>query len=504
MANRWRIKSVEQSIADTDEPGTRLRKVLRWWDLAVFGVAVVIGAGIFTVTASTTGDITGPAIWISFVLAAATCALAALCYAEFASTLPVAGSAYTFSYATFGEFIAWIIGWNLLLELAVGAAVVSKGWSSYLGSVFGFAGGTVELGSIDLDWGALLIVAVLAILLGLGTKLSSRFSQVVTAIKVSVVVLVVVVGAFYIKPANYSPFIPKPETGHDASGVNQSVLSLLTGAHSSHYGWYGVLAGASIVFFAFIGFDIVATMAEETKEAQRDVPRGILASLAIVTVLYIAVSVVLSGMVSYTQLKTVPGRGSANLATAFTANGVTWASKIIAVGALAGLTTVVMVLLLGQCRVLFAMARDGLLPRGLAKTGSRGTPVRITVLVAVVVAATAAVFPIGKLEEMVNVGTLFAFVLVSAGVIVLRRSRPDLQRGFRTPGVPWLPVASISACAWLMVNLTALTWVRFGVWLVVGTLIYLGYGFRNSVQGRRDAGLQPSVRTEADPDTAMT
>jgi len=504
MANRWRIKSVEQSIADTDEPGTRLRKVLRWWDLAVFGVAVVIGAGIFTVTASTTGDITGPAIWISFVLAAATCALAALCYAEFASTLPVAGSAYTFSYATFGEFIAWIIGWNLLLELAVGAAVVSKGWSSYLGSVFGFAGGTVELGSIDLDWGALLIVAVLAILLGLGTKLSSRFSQVVTAIKVSVVVLVVVVGAFYIKPANYSPFIPKPETGHDAEGVNQSVLSLLTGAHSSHYGWYGVLAGASIVFFAFIGFDIVATMAEETKEAQRDVPRGILASLAIVTVLYIAVSVVLSGMVSYTQLKTVPGRGSANLATAFTANGVTWASKIIAVGALAGLTTVVMVLLLGQCRVLFAMARDGLLPRGLAKTGSRGTPVRITVLVAVVVAATAAVFPIGKLEEMVNVGTLFAFVLVSAGVIVLRRSRPDLQRGFRTPGVPWLPIASICACAWLMVNLTALTWVRFGVWLVVGTLIYLGYGLRNSVQGRRDAGLQPSVRTEADPDTAMT
>ena len=504
MANRWRIKSVEQSIADTDEPGTRLRKVLRWWDLAVFGVAVVIGAGIFTVTASTTGDITGPAIWISFVLAAATCALAALCYAEFASTLPVAGSAYTFSYATFGEFIAWIIGWNLLLELAVGAAVVSKGWSSYLGSVFGFAGGTVELGSIDLDWGALLIVAVLAILLGLGTKLSSRFSQVITAIKVSVVVLVVVVGAFYIKSANYSPFIPKPETGHDAEGVNQSVLSLLTGAHSSHYGWYGVLAGASIVFFAFIGFDIVATMAEETKEAQRDVPRGILASLAIVTVLYIAVSVVLSGMVSYTQLKTVPGRGSANLATAFTANGVTWASKIIAVGALAGLTTVVMVLLLGQCRVLFAMARDGLLPRGLAKTGSRGTPVRITVLVAVVVAATAAVFPIGKLEEMVNVGTLFAFVLVSAGVIVLRRSRPDLQRGFRTPGVPWLPIASICACAWLMVNLTALTWVRFGVWLVVGTLIYLGYGLRNSVQGRRDAGLEPAVRREADPDGAMT
>src|SRR3984957_9148715 len=223
MAGRWRIKSVEQSIADTDEPGTRLRKDLAWWDLVVFGVAVVIGAGIFTVTASTTGDITGPAIWISFLSAAGTCALAALCYAEFSSTLPVAGSAYTFSYATFGEFLAWIIGWNLVLELAIGAAVVSKGWSSYLGSVFGFAGGTVRLGSINLDWGAFLIVAVLATLIALGTKLSSRFSLVVTAIKVSVVVFVVVVGAFYIKPANYSPFIPKPEVGGDASGVNQSV-----------------------------------------------------------------------------------------------------------------------------------------------------------------------------------------------------------------------------------------------------------------------------------------
>ncbi|KKC03047.1 amino acid permease [Mycobacterium nebraskense] len=499
MANRWRMKSVEQSIADTDEPDTRLRKELTWLDLVVFGVAVVIGAGIFTVTASTTGDITGPAIWISFIIAAVTCALAALCYAEFASTLPVAGSAYTFSYATFGEFLAWIIGWNLLLELAIGAAVVAKGWSSYLGNVFGFAGGTTELGSITLDWGALLIVAGVSTLIALGTKLSSRFSAVITGIKVSVVLLVVVVGAFYIKGSNFSPFIPKPEAGHESSGVNQSVLSLLTGAHSSHYGWYGVLAGASIVFFAFIGFDIVATMAEETKRPQRDVPRGILASLAIVTVLYVAVSVVLSGMVSYTQLKTVPGHKPANLATAFTANGIHWASKIIAIGALAGLTTVVMVLMLGQCRVLFAMARDGLLPRQLARTGSHGTPVRITVLVAIVVAATASVFPIAKLEEMVNVGTLFAFVLVSAGVMVLRRTRPDLERGFRAPWVPFLPIASICACVWLMVNLTALTWVRFGVWLVVGTAIYVGYGYRHSVQGRREAeGIAAPARAEPD------
>jgi APA family basic amino acid/polyamine antiporter len=264
-------------------------------------------------------------------------------------------------------------------------------------------------------------------------------------------------------------------------------LSLFTGAHSSHYGWYGVLAGASIVFFAFIGFDIVATMAEETKNPQRDVPRGILVTLGIVTVLYVAVSVVLSGMVSYTQLKTTRDGPHANLATAFTANGVHWASGLISVGALAGLTTVVMVLLLGGCRVLFAMARDGLLPRPLAKTGARGTPVRITVLVALLVAATASAFPTDKLEEMVNVGTLFAFLLVSAGVIVLRRTRPELPRGFRAPLVPLLPVASVGACIWLMVNLTVVTWVRFGIWMLAGVVIYAGYGRRNSVLARRDA-----------------
>jgi basic amino acid/polyamine antiporter, APA family len=317
--------------------------------------------------------------------------------------------------------------------------------------------------------------------------LSSHFSTVVTTIKVSVVVLVIVVGAFYIKTANYSPFIPPPETDHAGTGIDQSLLSLLTGAHSSHYGWYGVLAGASIVFFAFIGFDIVATMAEETKNPQRDVPRGILFTLGVVTVLYVAVSVVLSGMVPYTALKTTPDGHHANLATAFAVNGVHWASGIISIGALAGLTTVVMVLLLGGCRVLFAMARDGLLPRRLAKTGARGTPVRITVLVALLVAATASAFPTDKLEEMVNVGTLFAFLVVSAGVIVLRRVRPDLPRGFRTPLVPLLPVASVCACVWLMLNLTVITWVRFGVWMVVGITIYLGYGRRHSVLASRQA-----------------
>jgi APA family basic amino acid/polyamine antiporter len=500
MTGRWRTKSVEQSIADTDEPLTQLRKDLGWRDLVVFGVSVVIGAGIFTVTASTAGDITGPAIWLSFLIAATTCGLAALCYAEFASTLPVAGSAYTFSYATFGEFFAWIIGWNLVLELAIGAAVVAKGWSGYLGTVFGFVDGTITFGSFNFDWGALLIVALVALLLTLGTKLSSNFSAAVTAIKVSVVVFVVIVGAFYIKPANFSPFIPPPQADRAGSGIDQSVLSLLTGAHTSHYGWHGVLAGASIVFFAFVGFDIVATMAEETKRPQRDLPRGILATLAIVTVLYVAVSIVLSGMVPYIDLRTTPDGRHANLATAFAVNGVHWASGIISIGALAGLTTVVMVLLLGQCRVLFAMSRDGLLPKQLAKTGPRGTPVRITAVVALLVAAVAVVFPMAKLQEMVNVGTLFAFVLVSAGVIVLRRTRPDLPRGFRAPLVPLLPIASVLACLWLMFNLTGLTWIRFAVWMVAGVVIYVGYGRRYSVLANRRA--DSAVIPDAEPDVA--
>lgn len=484
MAGRWRTKSVEQSISDTDEPGTRLRKDLSWWDLTVFGVSVVIGAGIFTITASTAGNLTGPAISISFIIAAVACGLAALCYAEFASTVPVAGSAYTFSYATFGEFVAWIIGWDLILEFAVAAAVVAKGWSSYLGTVFGFGGGTLSLGEFEVDWGALVIVAIVTALLARGTKLSAEVSLVITVIKVAVVLLVVIVGAFFIKTANYTPFVPPAEAGGGGSGTEQSLFSLLTGAEGSHYGWYGVLAGASIVFFAFIGFDIVATTAEETKNPQRDVPRGIIGSLAIVTVLYVAVAVVLSGMVSYTQLRDA-GEG-ANLATAFEANGVNWAATVISIGALAGLTTVVIVLMLGQTRVLFAMARDGLMPRSLAKTGPHGTPVRLTLIVGALVAVAATVFPIGKLEEMVNIGTLFAFVLVSAGVIVLRRTRPDLQRGFKAPFVPILPIVAIIACVWLMLNLTGLTWIRFLIWMAIGVVIYFAYSRRHSVLGQRE------------------
>ena len=310
-------------------------------------------------------------------------------------------------------------------------------------------------------------------------------SLAITAVKVAVVLLVVVVGAFYIKAANYLAVHSAAPVRRGRIGADQSLFSLLTGAEGSNYGWYGVLAGASIVFFAFIGFDIVATTAEETKNPQRDVSRGILASLAIVTVLYVAVTVVLTGMVRYTVLR--DAGEEANLATAFTANGVDWAAKVISIGALAGLTTVVIVLVLGQTRVLFAMCATACCPGRLPRRGEHGTPVRITLIVGVLVAVAASVFPIDKLEEMVNIGTLFAFVLVSAGVIVLRRTRPDLPRGFRAPGVPLLPIAAIVACLWLMLNLTGLTWIRFGIWMAIGVLIYFVYGRRHSVLAQRES-----------------
>ncbi|WTL36322.1 amino acid permease [Nocardia sp. NBC_01503] len=482
----FRTKSVEQSIRDTDEPDAKLRKDLTSWDLTIFGVAVVVGAGIFTLTARTAGNLAGPAVSLAFVFAAVACGLAALCYAEFASTLPVAGSAYTFSYATFGELIAWIIGWDLILEFALGTSVVAKGWSQYLGVVMGGRQPIWHFGSIKFDWGAVLLIAILAVLLALGTKLSSRVSAVAVAIKLAVIALVVVVGATYFKASNLKPFIPEsvPNSGDSTGKLHQTLFQLVTGGGHSSFGWYGLLAAASIVFFAFIGFDVVATAAEETKDPQRNVPRGILGSLAIVTVLYVAVSLVLTGMVSYKDLQ----GDDATLATAFAINGVTWAKNIISIGALAGLTTVVMVLFLGQTRVLFAMARDGLMPRKLAKTGPKGTPVRITMIVGVICAVLAGFVDFGTLEEMVNIGTLFAFVLVSIGVVVLRRTRPDLPRGFRVPLVPFVPILSVIACAWLMFNLSVETWLRFIIWMALGFIVYFAYGRRHSLLGKANAG----------------
>ncbi len=477
----FRVKSVERSIEETDEPDHRLKKELTAWDLTFFGIGVIIGTGIFVLTGQQAATNAGPAIVISFILAAVACGLAGLCYAEFASTVPVAGSAYTFSYATLGELVAWIIGWDLVLELALGAAVVARGWSAYLQSLFDLP--TWLAGDDALpDFGAVGIVLGLTVVGVLGTKLSGRFTGVLVVVKVAVVLFVVVAGLFFVKMSNYSPFVPDSRPAEAGSGADQTLLQAFFGFEPSMFGAYGVIAAASVVFFAYIGFDIVATAAEETRNPQRDVPRGILGSLIICTVLYVLVSFVVTGMLKYSDDRM---NTAAPLAEAFKANDAAWASKLISLGAVAGLTTVVLVLMLGQARVLFAMSRDGLLPVPLAKVHPRfGTPYRITIITGVGVAALAAVVPLSELANLVSIGTLFAFVLVSAGVIILRRSRPDLERSFSVPAVPWLPILSIAACAWLMVNLSVETWARFVIWLVIGFVIYFLYGNRHSRLGR--------------------
>ncbi len=477
----FRTKTIEQSIAETDEPEHKLRKDLSAWDLTFFGVGVIIGTGIFVLTGEQAHVNAGPAIVLSFLLAGITCGLAALCYAEFASTVPVAGSAYTFSYATLGELVAWIIGWDLVLELALGAAVVARGWSAYLQSLFDLppwmAGDEAQP-----DFGAVILVLALTALAILGTKLSGKVTGVLVIVKVAVVLFVVVAGLFFVNFANYSPFIPPSQPAEAASGADTTLLQGIFGIEPTAFGVYGIIAAASVVFFAYIGFDIVATTAEETKNPQRDVPRGILGSLVICTVLYMAVSFVITGMLPYEDERM---NTAAPLAEAFSANGQEWASKLISLGAVAGLTTVVLVLLLGQSRVLFAMCRDGLLPTGLARVHPRyGTPWKITLVTGVFVAVLAGVVPLSELSKLVSIGTLFAFVLVSAGVLILRRTRPDLDRPFRVPWVPFVPILSILACAWLMVNLSVETWVRFVVWMLIGVVIYFVYGRRHARLGQ--------------------
>jgi APA family basic amino acid/polyamine antiporter len=496
-ANRARVKSVEESIRDTEEPEHQLKKNLSALDLTVFGVGVIIGTGIFVLTGEVAKTAAGPAVAISFVIAGVVCGLAAICYAEFASTVPVAGSAYTFSYATLGEAVAWVIGWDLVLELALGAATVAVGWSGYLNQLLGDIGTPLptsiagEEATVNIP--AMVIALVMTGVLILGIKLSSRVTSVIVAIKVAIVLMVIAVGVFYVKAANYTPFVPPAEPGESASGLTAPLIQTLVGFTPTTFGVGGVIAGAAIVFFAFIGFDIVATAAEETKEPSRDLPRGIVGSLAICTVLYVAVSLVVVGMQKYTELST-----EAPLADAFRSVGLPFFSGLISVGALAGLTSVVMILMLGQSRVLFAMSRDNLLPSTLGAVHPKyGTPYKITLITGVVVALLAGFIPLSTLAELVNIGTLFAFVLVSIGVIVLRRTRPDLPRSFRVPWVPFLPVVSALASVYLMLNLPGETWLRFGIWMVLGVVLYVVYGRRRSrfsprgAAEREQAGREP-------------
>ncbi|WP_347011959.1 amino acid permease [Bifidobacterium dentium] len=487
--NVFRKKSVEQTIAETGESGHSLKRDLTWWDLAIMGVAVAVGAGIFSIGAQAAAFHAGPAVIISFLIAGIVCGAAVMCYAKFASMIPVAGSAYTFTYTTVGEIIAWVIGWDLILEMLMAGSVVSKYWGVYLNDFFRLIGWNINtniaIGSFNFDVAPLIIVAFFTALLVLGTKIGARVDGALTVLKIAIVLFVVVVGFFYIKADNFTPFIPPSEPAASSdSGVsavmNQPLWQWATGMTPSIYGVAGIISGAVLVFFAFLGFDVVATTSEEAINPKRNVPLGIGVGMGLIIVLYTLVAIVTTGMVSY---KDLAKQASPSLATAFEMVGANRAAKIISFGIVIGLATVVMVLLLGLTRVVFAMSRDGLLLRGLSHTGKHGTPVRLQVIVGVVMALIAACSDVDVLADMVNIGTLSAFTLVAISVPIMRRKRPDLKRTFRMPGNPWIPILIALANVWLMLNLSVLTWIRFVVWLLVGFAIYFGYGYRHACLG---------------------
>jgi basic amino acid/polyamine antiporter, APA family len=463
----------KKSIADAQAEAERsaLRRALGPLDLTTLGIGSIIGTGIFVLTGIAASRHAGPALVISMVLAAAACGFAGLCYAEFASMIPLAGSAYTYAYATMGELLAWIIGWDLVLEYALSASTIAVGWSGYFvsllrglgvpfpaaltaapGTRVALADGTTTSALFNLP--AALIIVLVSSLLVIGIRQSARANTALVVIKTLVLVAFVAVGVSYVRRENLTPFVP-PNTGEFGS-----------------FGWSGVLRGAGIIFFAFIGFDAVSTAAQEARRPQRDMPLGMLLSLAICTVLYIAVAVVLLGIVPYARLN-VPDP----LAVGIDATGLTWFSPVIKVSALFGLFSTMLVQLLGQSRIFYSMSRDGLLPPLFRRVHPRfRTPHVSTAVTGLAVAAAAGLTPIELLSVLVSMGTLLAFVIVCGGVLVLRRTAPDLPRPFRTPGVPWVPIVGAAACLLQMLGLPRATWERLIIWLVIGLAVYFLYG----------------------------
>ncbi|CAN7331710.1 amino acid permease [Caballeronia sp. LjRoot29] len=459
----FRKKSIEHMLAGAQRAG--LKKTLGALDLTFLGVGAIIGTGIFVLTG--TGAVqAGPALMVSFILAAIACALAALAYAEFASTIPVAGSIYTYSYATLGELAAWVIGWDLMLEYGLATSAVSVGWSGYLQSLlsgFGISLPTVLTAAPGAVPGhftlfnlpAFLVMMVITSLLSIGIKESARVNNIMVAIKVAVVLMVIGVGVFHVTPANWHPFMPN--------------------------GWHGVFGAAAVMFFAFIGFDSVSSAAEEVKNPKRDLPIGIISSLAVCAVLYVAVAAVVTGIVPSAQFANI----SHPVSYALQIVGQKWVAGFIDLGAVLGMLTVILVMSYGQTRIIYAMSRDGLLPARLSTVHPKfGTPFFTTWLVGLFFGLIGALVPLNVLAELINIGTLAAFSMVSIAVLILRRTHPDLPREFRCPGVPVVPVLAVAACLFLMLHLQAVTWIAFVAWLAIGLAIYFGYSRRHSKLGR--------------------
>jgi APA family basic amino acid/polyamine antiporter len=477
-SNLLKTKSIEQIVGDVEQ-GRHLKRTLTALDLTLLGIGCIIGTGIFVLTGTAAANQAGPAVLVSYLLAGLACGFAALCYAEFAAMIPIAGSAYTYAYATLGELVAWTIGWDLILEYAVGSMTVSIGWSGYFQRILaGFgvslpawmaaAPGTAPGAVLNLP--AVLIVLAITVVLVIGIRESARFNAVMVTIKVAAVLFFIVAGVAFVKPANWSPFAP--------------------------YGWSGIMAAGAVVFFAYIGFDAVSTTAEEARNPARDLPIGIITSLVICTVLYIAVATILAGDMPVTHYRSnaavLPGTPivsqaestiflNAPVAYALNVIHLDWAAGVISAGAVAGITSVLLVLLMGQPRIFFSMSRDRLLPAGVSRVHPRfGTPYVTTIITGCVVAAVAGFTPINVVGEMTSIGTLFAFVVVCAAVMMLRVRRPDARRPFRAPGGFVFPVLGVLSCLYLMLSLSVVTWVRFLGWLDIGFLIYWFYGRTHS------------------------
>ncbi|MCW2762546.1 MAG: amino acid permease [Marmoricola sp.] len=471
-----RTKDVDTVIHQNDEGaeggGGGLAKRLTARDLMGFGIGIVIGTGIFVLTGVEAKNHAGPGITVSFLIAGVVAMLAALCYAELAAAVPTAGSSYTYAYTTIGEIFAWVIGWDLVLEFALGAATVARGWSGYLQDSFGLPTSLFGEGA-PVNLGAVIIVVVLGVIAAVGIRESKWVTNLLVLIKVTITVFIIVVGVFYLKASNLTPFFPesKPDTSA-SSGLAQPLWQFASGADPTAYGVTGVLVAAAVVFFAYSGFEAVANLSEETENPGRDMPRGLIGTLVICTVLYLLVCVVLTGMVDYRDLST-----GAPISDAFKQVGLDWAGVLVGIAAVAGLTSVILVDIVAMGRIGFALSRDGLLPPAVGKVHPKHhTPFRLTIGTTVVVAVIAAFVPIDALAEMVSIGTLFAFVVVAIAVAVLRRTRPRMERPFKVPQVPLVPIISALACLGLMSNLAVETWLRFLVWLAAGLLIYFFYG----------------------------